>query len=498
VSRRQVPILVGVGQTTQHVEDAAEGREPLSLGTEALRRALEDTGAGERVVAELDSLDVVNVISWQYDDLPGRLAAAVGASPSRTSHSDWGGDRPTLLLDRAAARIARGESRVAAVVGAEAIKSLELGLRGGRLPEWTPPPPGAAPPNPRDHVRPLAWDHGLRLPAEVYPLWENGLRSALGLDHEVNQQWSGWLWEQHSRMAAANPDAWDQALHTAEEITTAGPANRPVSHPYVKLMTARIAVNQSAAAIMMDAALADELAIPEDHRVSPLAGAGLADPDDVLARVAWDRSPSMETALAHALERAGVGIDDCDLLELYSCFPCVPKLAIRSLGLPERTDTSVTGGLTFFGGPGNDYMLHAVVAMVRALRAGDGTTGLLYGNGGFLTKHHALVVRAGTTDQPYAVDSATLDAELQAGIDDLRAPALATVANGPATIEAWTVVHDPDGTPATGIAVCRLRNGERTVANIVERIDGLLDGRDPVGTGGTIHRDSDRNILSLD
>jgi acetyl-CoA C-acetyltransferase len=300
-------------------------------------------------------------------------------------------------------------------------------------------------------------------------------------------------------MAATNPDAWDKAVHTAEEITAAGPTNRPVSHPYLKLMTARIAVNQAAAAILMDAALADELGIPEEHRVSPLAGAELVDPDDVLARVAYDRSPAMGAALEQAMGRAGVTIDDCDLLELYSCFPCVPKLAIRSLGLPDETDTSVTGGLTFFGGPGNDYMLHAVVAMVRALRTGDGTTGLLYGNGGFLTKHHGLVVRAGTADQPYAVDSAKLDAELQAGIDELPAPSLVTDATGPATIEAWTVVYDPDGTPATGIAVCRVGDGNRTLANVVDGVERLLAG-DPVGSGGTLRRDGDgdRNLLSLD
>lgn len=493
--RRNRPVLVGVGQVTQHVQAAEEGREPLDLAIEALTRAAEDAGTPD-LLSRVDSLDVVNVISWLYDDLPRRIATGIGAAPSRAVHSDWGGDRPTLLLDRAAARIARGASRVAAVVGSEALRSLELGMRGGQLPAWTPPPAGAAPIDPRAHVPAVAWDHGLRMPTEVYPLWENGLRATTAMTHEDNQAWSGRLWSSMSQRAAKNPDAWDPTPRTVDEITTVGPGNRIVSHPYPKLMNARIGVNQSAAVLMVDAALADELGIPDQHRVSPVAGAGARDPHDILARVAYDRSPAMEVSLEQALARAGLTVEQCDLLELYSCFPCVPKLAVRALGLPVDVEPSITGGLTFFGGPGNDYMLHAVVAMVRALRSGEGRTGLLYGNGGFVTKHHTFVVEAGTREAPYPTDGEQLDAQVQADVDRIPAPTSAVDPTGPATIETFTVPYGPDGDPGAGIVVCRTADDQRTVAN-VDDVDRLLEGQ-PVGATGSIRHDGERHEFRFD
>jgi len=493
---RNRPVVVGVGQVTDRVEAADQGREPLALAADALRAAAEDAGdgLGPQLLAELDSLDVVNVISWMYDDLPGLLAKAVGASPSRAEHSDWGGHRPTLLLDRAAARIARGESRIAAVVGAEALRSVELALRGGQLPPWTPPPAGAAPPDAKDHVHPLAWAHGLRMPTDVYPLFENALRATTELTEEANQAWSARLWASMSGAAAQNPDAWDPTGRTAEEIMAVGPRNRMVCHPYPKLMNARIGVNQAAAALVIDAELADDLGIPEEHRVSPVAGAGANDPDDFLERVAYDRSPAMEATLEATLQRAGLAVAECELLELYSCFPCVPKLAIRALGLPGDVDPSVTGGLTSFGGPGNDYMLHAIVAMVRAMRQRKGTTGLLYGNGGFLTKHHAMVLAAGTAAAPYAPDGERLDAALQADVDALPAPAFEEHPEGPATIEAWTAMYDGDGQPTVGVVVCRTGAGTRTVAHVTDDLDRLLDGQ-PVGAPGAVTASGEVNVF---
>ena len=93
-----------------------------------------------------------------------------------------------------------------------------------------------------------------------------------------------------------------------------------------------------------------------------------------------------------------------DAIELYSCFPCVPKMARRTLGLGADVQPTVTGGLTFFGAPLNTYMTHAACAMVRRLRGGA-RLGLLYGQGGFVTKHHALVVSPQTPREALAQDT---------------------------------------------------------------------------------------------
>ena len=98
-----------------------------------------------------------------------------------------------------------------------------------------------------------------------------------------------------------------------------------------------------------------------------------------------------------------------DAIELYSCFPCVPKMARRTLGLGADVQPTVTGGLTFFGAPLNTYMTHAACAMVRRLRDGA-KLGLLYGQGGFVTKHHALVLSR-QPPQPALAQDTSVQAE---------------------------------------------------------------------------------------
>src|ERR1700753_1453663 len=66
-------------------------------------------------------------------------------------------------------------------------------------------------------------------------------------------------------------------------------------------------------------------------------------------------------------------------------------MARRTLGLGANVQPTVNGGLTFFGAPLNTYMTHAACAMVRRMREGA-KLGLLYGQGGFVTKHHGLVL----------------------------------------------------------------------------------------------------------
>src|SRR5690606_34104608 len=140
----------------------------------------------------------------------------------------------------------------------------------------------------------------------------------------------------------------------------------------------------------------------------------------------------------------GRSIEEVDLLELYSCFPCVPRMAARHLGLPAGAATTVTGGLTFFGGPANDYMTHAVAAMVRALRAGEGRLGLLYGQGGYATKHHGLVL-ATTPADAYLVDDR---AAAQRTVDEEPTPAFDPAYEGPGRLETFTIPYDRDGEPA--------------------------------------------------
>ena len=48
---------------------------------------------------------------------------------------------------------------------------------------------------------------------------------------------------------------------------------------------------------------------------------------------------------------------------------------------------TVTGGLPYFGGPGNNYVTHSIASMVETLRADPGSLGLVTANGWYVTKH---------------------------------------------------------------------------------------------------------------
>ena len=480
------PVIIGVGQVTDRSDDPADARDPLTLINDAVRRAAEDAGLGVDVLAEVDSVDVVNVVSWLYDDIAGRVASAVGAQPARAVHSEWGGNQPTLLLDRASERIAAGESRFAIVCGAEAFRSMEKGLKSGQMPDWPPPPPDAEGIDVKSQVAPTSWAHGLRLPSDVYPLFENGLRHTRGQSLADSQHESAVLWAGMSEVAAKNPGAWSHEARTAAEIETVSPDNRMVAFPYPKLMNALLSVNQSGAVLVTDTDTARRLGVPEAQWVYPWGGSGAADSYDFLLRPAYDRSPAMEAALDGVFHDVGIAPGEVDAWELYSCFPCVPKMALGHLGLPVTTPISVTGGLTFFGGPANAYMLNAIVAMTTHLREGHAARGLLYGQGGFVTKHHALVVAREARGGGFLVGGAARDAERQAAVDAVPPPAREDAPEGRATVETFTAIYDRSGAPERGIVVGRVDGGARFVANTAGDDTERMLADDPIGATGTV------------
>ena len=162
-------------------------------------------------------------------------------------------------------------------------------------------------------------------------------------------------------------------------------------------MVANPTVNMGGAVLMTSLAKARAAGIAEDRLIHVWGGASAEEPRDYLIRDQFFESHAQNAVLKAAMDLAGGDGRAFDAIELYSCFPCVPKMARRTLGLGADVQPTVTGGLTFFGAPLNTYMTHAACAMVRKLRDGA-KLGLLYGQGGFVTKHHALVLsREGAT-----------------------------------------------------------------------------------------------------
>lgn len=482
-----LPVIIGIGEITDRPEKGQTGLEPLRLIERAAQLADQDAGGGW--LSKVDQLYVVPQLTWPYPDLAGLVQQTLVPSAKAHPADEVSGDSPVRYLMRGAVAITRGDVEAVLLCGAEALQSVRTAAMQGRAPEgWTSLSRPPAMLDGSAYVTKLAARYGLKDPTEVYTLYENAMRAAAGLTAAQARDESAALWARYAKVAADNPYAWDRSAPSALEIAQLGPSNRPISYPYLKRMVAQMFVNQGAAVLLTQRKAALAAGIPEDRLVYVWSGAGAADVTDFLSRPRFDRSPAIAATLQHTLDLNGLEAKDLDALELYSCFPCIPKLGLSALGeLREGVEPTVAGGLTFFGGPLGNYMSHAITAMVRRLRTGEGSLGLLYGNGGYVTKHHAAVLAR----KPPS--SAPQDLDIAPAIDAARevAPTLLEHYFGPAVVESYLVKYNSSGAPALITVVARTPDGGRTLAKVpltdLRAQALLIDGEhEPIGLSGHI------------
>ena len=482
------PILVGTGQITDRSDDPGQALEPVALMAEAARRAEADAGV-EGLLGRIDSVRVVNLISWSYGDPPGALAARLGLGPRPGVYTTVGGNSPQMLINHTADEIARGEVKLALLAGAEAMYAQRLARsRKVRL-GWTAPSgePARTLGDPRWGTQDLETRHGAAVPIQIYPLFENALRAAAGTTIAEHRAALGRQCARFSEIAAANPYSWFREAKSAAEIADVTAENRMIGFPYTKFMNSILDVNQGAALLLTSTATARELGIPEDRWIY-LRGAGDAhDHWWFLDRIDYRSSPAIRRAGRSALEQAGIGIDEIDFLDLYSCFPCAPRIARDMLGIPadDPRDLTVTGSLLYFGGPGSNHPLHAVATLAEKLRAKRGSHGIVTGLGWYVTKHSVGVYSTEPPAGPWRGESPEA---IQREIDAMPRPATAPEPDGTGTVETYTVMHDRDGAPALGIVVGRLEDGRRFIANTPADRDLLesLEREEPIGRRGRV------------
>jgi acetyl-CoA C-acetyltransferase len=465
----RTPVLIGAGQLTQRDVEPTTALEPLAMMVETARRAATDAGADVRLCAQVDCVAVVNILGWHYGNAPGLLAERLGAHPAQRIYTTVGGNTPQWLVNETAAQIAAGRVRLALIAGAEAMATLRRASHSHTRLEWTvggtgePTLMGEPRPGSSDHEM----NHGLHLPVTIYPLFENAVRARDGLSIEAHQRRLGELCARFSAVAARNPNAWFTQPHSAAEISTVSPQNRLVGFPYPKYMNAIIEVDQSASLLMASVGVARALGIDPSRWVHLWGCADAHDLWFVSERVNYHSSPAIRVAGEHALAMAGVGIGDVDLFDLYSCFPSAVQIGRDMLGIPadDRRPLTVTGGLPYHGGPGNNYVTHAIATMMDQLRAAPGSKGLVTGLGWYLTKHSVGIYSAAPPPQPWRREA---PASYQGALDRLPHPELAPAPHGHGVIETYTVLHDRDGQPLRGIVIGRLDDGRRFIANTPE------------------------------
>jgi acetyl-CoA C-acetyltransferase len=481
----RIPVIIGVGQVNDRPADPDEGLDSLGLMVAALRVAAEDAGVP---LAEIDSLAIVDQISFHsLGKLPEPLAAAIGASPAINYQSAAPhGDTPVRLLNEAANRIGAGEVKLAAIVGAEALRT--AAGRAAKAASGEDKSYNAIRKVATRREPDYAQKHGLAAPVDVYPLYENATRAAWGQSLAEAQDESAEIWSRFSEIAAANEGAWIRKPATPADILRVDERNRPIAFPYSKLMVANSSVNQGAGFLVASLAEARRRGLSEDRLIYVGMGAAAKEPPSILRRDRYNGSVSMETSINRTLALNGMTAQDFDFVELYSCFPCVPKMARRTLGWPVDRPATVFGGLTFGGGPIANYMSHAIVSMVEKLRR-EGRYGFLFANGGFATDNHCIVLGK----EPIAAASFPQDFDYQAEAEAKRGPVPDLVEDyaGPATIESYTIFYGRDGAPRAGVVVARTPEGRRTLAHVdvgdAAMLAFLTDGaKEPVGTAGKV------------
>ena len=459
------PVIIGVGQTVQHTDDFDEALDPTLLMCSAIGNATADSGL--RFIPNPQSVRVVNLLSWKYGDPAYLIAQQLGLTPAETVYTTMGGQSPQSLVNATAAEIQAGTLDIAFLAGGEARRTRVRARKAEIALDWPTAPEGRTPRIIGEEFvlnHPTELERGVMMPVQIYPMFDTAIRAAAGCSPDDHLRQISQLWSRFSEVAASNRYAWSRQARTADEIRTPSPTNRMVGLPYTKYMNSNNDVDMAAAIIICSAAKAASLGVPRDRWVFVHAGTDCHEHQYVSHRWSFATTPAIALGGRRLLELAACAIDDIALVDLYSCFPSAVQLGARSLGLSLERQLTRTGGLSFAGGPWNNYVMHAIATMVDDLRAAPSELGLVWANGGYATKHSFGVY---STDPP--VNGFRHDRP-QDEIDALPRRELAGCAEaaGPATIEAYTVMHSRDGEPETAITTCLLPDGRRAWATSTE------------------------------
>ncbi|WP_207884083.1 hypothetical protein [Acetobacter sacchari] len=498
------PVVIGVGQSVDRLDSPNyQCWSAADLAAQAARNAFADCTAPAALLARIDAIVTTRTFEDFYgapapfgksSNFPRSVAKRLGINPPHAIWSQGGGNSPQDLVNEFCQRIAQGEFEAVLLCGGEAISTIRNAQRTGQTLDFGEDPDGEVEDRTSgiDKFREeLARRHGILNASIGYALAENARRAHLGLSRVDYALEMGRLFAPFAATAATNPmSAWDVPSYSAEELATVTGGNRWVADPFPIRMVSRDQVNLGAAILIASRRVAEEVGIPAE-KVVYLHGHAHATEKPFLERPDIGSSPAARRTARLAIERAGITVADIAAFDFYSCFPiAVSNVAIDELGLSadDPRKLTVTGGLPFFGGPGNNYAMHAIAEMVKVVRARPGAAGLVGANGGWLSKYSVGIYSA--VPRPWRD---WRDEALQAELD--AAPALTPDATfaGHGWIETYTI-FSVKGTPRYAVILGRSSEGLRFIARTAESDDETIKAMqdsDPLGRLVYVHSDAD-------
>jgi len=477
----RVPVIAGAGQHTNREANPTVAPDPFDLMETAARTAAASALLPDGPAA-FTHIWMVHSLSLRHADPAGALARRLGAERVEARCSGMGGSIPQWLVDRAADEVAKGGQPRILIVGAEALATRRRAKKAGVRLHWPTSEgwPETWPPIEADFgVNLVERTHGLEQATTMYALIESALAHVAGHDPATHRLAIGRLMERCNEVATHNPNAWFPTQRSADELTTVSTENRMICWPYPKYVNAVMEVDMAAAVVVTDATTARQWGLGR-HEVAYIAG--WADAKEVWylsERPEVHRSPALAACTASALDSAGLGAEDIEGFDLYACFPSSIEVARQTLGLAQTDPRplTLTGGLPYHGGPGSNYVTHALVNTLNWLRAGKGESVLVHGNGFFLTTHSVGVYRSNDPSAHAPAPDDQLQHRLDAAATTLPVD---DSAEGSATVVAATVPYDRAGDAQAGIVLLNA-GGRRTLARTTAELTAAVMETDPVG-----------------
>jgi acetyl-CoA C-acetyltransferase len=470
------PVIIAGGQHSEQVPEGATPpfSSPAQLASEAACAALAACGAGD-IAAQIDTIAFVRLFSdsapaWRSEfggsnNLPESLARRIGAKPQHRIYSTAGGTEPLTCLNEVALAISRGEKSLALLAGAEAIAYQRHAKRKQLQDDWREEYDTEldARPYAKRFAAPEELRSGMTTPSHYYSLIENSQAHSRGLNGDQQRQFMAQLMAPFSAVAAANPYAFFPRAYSAAQLAAVNNDNYALTLPYSKNLVAQDAVNQGAAVLVCSAAKARSLGVPAQNWIF-LHGFAQGSDNPLLQRPDPGQSEALVKVIEHTLTMARTRIEDIDLLDIYSCFPCAVTAVCDALNIPAdgSRPLTVTGGLPFFGGPGSNYAMHALAEMAITLRNSN-RRGLVTANGGQLSKHAAVVL----SDLPERTDDSLLEWPTEHRLEvQPQDNAIRPICGAPSTgtVISYTVIYRR-GEPDLGVVMAETADRERFLAD---------------------------------
>lgn len=499
------PVIVGVGDIID--KRKVDGPDPLTLLGQASEIAFEDTGI-RNVIDYLDAIGVVrfsvdfstatNQSRFGYSNFPRSLANKIGVKKDISElYSGMGGNAPQVLLQEISKKIHANEIHCALISGGEVLQTMISKLKSGEKLNWEDSAGG----EPEiigindEGFSKEEKKHYMDLPSNVYPIFANAIRSSKSQSSEEHLRECSELFSKFSKVASLNPKAWFPKFRTPEEIEEISDSNRLVGFPYTKYLNSMIRVNMASSLVVMSEKLTKELKIPQNKKVYIHGSCVLNDIWNVSKRPSLNESPAIRECGKEVLSQAGISLSEISFLDIYSCFPSAVQIAQKELSLDSNDDRplTVTGGLPYFGGPGNAYTMFSSSEMVKKLRSNPNEYGMITANSWFLTKH---AINIFSCKPPQEIDWKKDFIKLQSEINSREIKNFNTKPNGLGKVISYTIVQGRKNLEY-GIVIGELEDKSKFIANILGEQSFLkkLTENELLGIKGEVKHTSERNIF---